>query len=272
MTQTVVRNLVLFAAGIFCGAAACGQPADYAVEIVCCGTSNDPADELTFENCCSTERRPDSRGRRSDTHHFLAYQFGAIAVLYAMPESVSGWTDEQKEDYSMSQWWDHVTHPRWDTDDFYINYILHPYWGGTYFVRSRERGFGEADSFWYSAALSTAYEFGAEAIFEQPSIQDLIATPVGGWFVGRYFMALREDILAGHDPGTRLPFRQRFILTMTDPLGVLNRAVDGWFGLDQRFNVQPYVKVRPVGNPVTGDGPVPDQTERMYGINFTYVW
>jgi hypothetical protein len=271
MTRKRAKYAAALVACVSC-CAANGQPAEYAVEIVCCGTPNDMVDDVTFETCCATARWPDWRGRRSDTYHFLAYQFGAIAVLYALPESVSGWTDEQKENYSMSQWWDHVTHPRWDTDDFYINYILHPYWGGTYFVRSRERGFDDVESFWYAAALSTAYEFGAEAIFEQPSIQDLIATPVGGWFVGRYFMTLREDILAGHDAMTELPFRQRVVLFMTDPLGAINRTVDGWFGLGQSFNVQPYVKERPVGDRGAIGGPVPLQTERVYGVTFTYVW
>jgi hypothetical protein len=205
------------------------------------------------------------------TYRFGSRPGGAVAILYVMPESVSGWTDEQKENFSLSQWWEHVQHPTWDSDEFYINYILHPYWGGAYFVRSRERGFNEADSFWYSAALSASYEFGVEAFAEQPSIQDLIVTG-RRLVVGRYFMALREDILAGRDAQARLPFRQRFILAMTDPLGAINHTVNGWFGLEQRFNVQPYVRVRAVRDRVTGEGPVPSQTERMYGINFTYLW
>ena len=80
----------------------------------------------------------DSRGLRRDTWHFLGYQAATIGFLYALPEGVSGWTEEQKEGYSMSIWWDNVTHPQIDSDDFYINYILHPYWGAAYF-RSRTR-------------------------------------------------------------------------------------------------------------------------------------
>jgi O-acetylhomoserine/O-acetylserine sulfhydrylase len=60
--------------------------------------------------------------------------------------------------------------------------------------RARERGFDERASFWYSFAMSTAYEFGAEALFEQPSIQDLIVTPVGGVILGEYFIRLRARI------------------------------------------------------------------------------
>ncbi|MCI0518118.1 MAG: DUF3943 domain-containing protein [Woeseiaceae bacterium] len=253
-------------------AATNAEQVDYSKEILCCGKWTVTAHELAAEDCCASTRLPDWRGRRSDTRHFFGYQFGAIALLYVMPESVSGWTDEQKDEYSLSQWWDNVTHPTWDTDDFYINYILHPYWGGAYFVRSRERGYGDADSFWYAAALSASYEFGAEALFEQPSIQDLIVTPVGGWFVGRYFMGLRESILAGHFSGSELPFRERFLLAATDPLGAINRTVDGWFGLDQRLTVHPYLKMRSVRSPAMHERPGALQSERVYGITVSWSW
>ena len=48
---------------------------------------------------------PDDSGLWRDTKYFLGYQFGAMAILYAMPESVSGWSSEQKKDYSFSDWW-----------------------------------------------------------------------------------------------------------------------------------------------------------------------
>jgi hypothetical protein len=68
----------------------------------------------------------DRRGLRRDTWYFVGYQFVAIGILYSMPEDVTGWTDEQKHDYSLSEWWENATHPQMDSDDFYINYILHP--------------------------------------------------------------------------------------------------------------------------------------------------
>jgi hypothetical protein len=101
----------------------------------------------------------DGAGLWRDTKYFLGYQFGAIAILYAMPESVSGWSDEQKKDYSLSVWWEKTTHPENDSDDFYINYILHPYWGASYFVRARERGYNNWQAFGYSALLSSIFEF-----------------------------------------------------------------------------------------------------------------
>lgn len=169
---------------------------------------------------------PDRRGRRSDTRHFLAYQVASLTILYALPESTTGWTTEQKENYSLGRWWDNVRHPEWDSDDFFINYVTHPYWGAAYFVRSRERGYGDLDSFWYAAALSASFEFGAESLFEAPSIQDLIVAPVGGWLLGRFFMSVRQDITGGRDDPSELPFRHKFFIALTDPLGAINNTVD----------------------------------------------
>jgi hypothetical protein len=121
------------------------------------------------------DRGPDSEGLWRDTRYFLGYQVAAIGILYAMPESVTGWTDEQKHNYSLSVWWDNVTSPSCDSDDFFINYVTHPYWGAAYYMRAHERGYDRKAAFWYSVLLSTTYEFGVEALFEEPSIQDLVS-------------------------------------------------------------------------------------------------
>jgi hypothetical protein len=213
----------------------------------------------------------DRRGLRRDTWYFLGYQFAVIGILYIAPESVSGWTDEQKSDYSLSIWWDNVKNPTRDSDDFYINYILHPYWGAAYFVRARERGYPNSEAFWYSALLSTLYEFGAEALFEQPSIQDLIVTPVFGSLLGIYFMNVRDDV---HERELARGYRStgdKWILVLTDPLGSLNGMFDRWFGWDEA-NVQfsPYYRVRqPV---LPGSTQSPNVTDTEFGIQFSVAW
>lgn len=280
MTLSSKKCLSVLAASIVYGTAARGEMTDDPLGTVTCipateqavtGRRPVSADGSKFGISCTAGRDPDRRGRRADTVHFLGYQVATIAILYSLPESTTGWTSERKENYSLAQWWDNVQRPQWDTDDHFVNYVMHPYWGAAYFVRSRERGYGELDSFLYAAALSAAYEFGAEALFEEPSIQDLITTPVGGWLLGRYFMGLREDILGGHDSASELPFRQRFVLTVTDPLGAVNRTVDRWFGLEH-LKMQPFAHVRPVTGRVAGDATTSAQTERIYGITFTYEW
>jgi hypothetical protein len=220
------------------------------------------------------QQPPDSRdwaGMRKDTGYFLGYQFAVIGVLYVMPESISGWTQEQKDSFSVQKWKDNIRHVVWDKDEWYINYILHPYWGATYYVRAQQRGFGPVGSFWYSAMLSTMYEFGAEALFEKPSIQDMIFTPVGGAIVGDYFMTLRGEIQArGATSGM-----DRFLLIVTDPLGALNNKVDGWLGKDASVTLQPVFGPMVVPTAAAGDSdalPSYSLSAPMLGVKTTLRW
>ena len=229
---------------------------------------DDPDHEIEYTS--EIEDR-DRAGLRRDTMYFLAYQWVVIGLLYAAPESVSGWTDEQKDGYDMSIWWDNVTHPELDTDDFYINYILHPYWGAAYYVRARERGYDDRQAFWYSFMLSCIYEFGAEALFEESSIQDLIVTPVGGMLVGRYFMKVRDRV---RDREMKLGYRRtrdKWIWVLTDPLGSMNNAVDRMIGRDVNLQFRPYRYVPRNG----ARSPLALQnleSEPVYGIQFHIEW
>lgn len=213
----------------------------------------------------------DWEGLKRDTRYFLGYQWVTIAILYASPESVSGWSDEQKEQYDLSIWWDNVKHPEVDTDDFYINYLLHPYWGAAYFVRAQERGYDDRAAFWYSAFLSTLYEFGAEALFEEPSVQDLIVTPVLGSLLGKYFMRVRRDILDREEDLGYRGTRDRWLWTLTDPLGALNRRVDKWLGRDVELQIRPYsYAMRPIQTAQLGA--LPAESEIVFGIAVQLQW
>jgi Domain of unknown function (DUF3943) len=101
-----------------------------------------------------------------------------------LPEDVPKWTVEQRRT-SLQRWWENVRHPVWDDDHWYVNYLGHPYFGAIAYIRAGERRFGAFGGFWYAALLSGLYEFGIEALFERPSYQDLIVTPVGGWTAPR---------------------------------------------------------------------------------------
>ena len=213
----------------------------------------------------------DSAGLKRDTWYFLGYQWVTIGLLYAAPEGVSGWTDEQKEGYSMSIWWDNVTHPQIDSDDFYINYILHPYWGAAYYVRAQERGYSRSQSFWYSVLLSSAYEFGAEALFEEPSIQDIVVTPILGSMLGDYFMRVRRNIGDREDQLRYRKTSDKWLWVITDPLGSLNQQIDDWLGLEGRLQIRPYsVAMRQDANTTPGPGDPFD--DRVYGLEFRLEW
>jgi hypothetical protein len=169
----------------------------------------------------------DYSGLKRDTAYFFGYQFFIVGLLYAMPEEISAWTDEQKEEYTFDKWWHNVSNPRWDNDKWYINYILHPYWGMTYYTRGRERGLSETGAFWFSFTLSSIYEFGLEALFEPVSIQDVIFTPGVGALLGWYFEDTRREI----KQQSTFSAWDKTILIATDPLGTLNTMVDNLFGV-----------------------------------------
>ena len=179
---------------------------------------------------------PDWHGIKRDTVYFIGLQFAAIAVLYIAPESLSGWDKEAKDNYSLSRWTENVRNPVWDEDEWYVNYILHPYWGATYYIRAQERGLNRLQSFWYSFLLSTLYEFGAEALFEPVSYQDLIVTPVAGALLGEYvFNPIREWVRAKD----KLGWTDKTMLFLTDPLGVVSAGMDRLFGVITEVSFSP---------------------------------
>lgn len=169
----------------------------------------------------------DFSGLKRDTAYFFGYQFFIVGLLYVLPESVSAWSDEQKEEYTFEKWKNNVTEPHWDHDRWYINYIFHPYWGMTYYTRGRERGLTEMGAFWYSFTLSCIYEFGLEALFEPVSIQDIVFTPTIGSLLGWYV----EDTRRAIKSQSEFNGWDKTILIATDPLGSLNTVVDNLFGV-----------------------------------------
>jgi len=199
--------------------------------------------KLSLEAGADTEEDRDWDGLKQDTLYFALTQMAVIGVLYVSPESVSSWSAEDKEQYTFEKWKDNVSNPVWDTDQWWINYVMHPYWGGAYYVRASERGYGPTQSFWYSFMLSTMYEFGAEAFFEPVSVQDLIFTPGLGFFVGRYFMSVREGIEFREMNGESLTGTDRVKLIITDPLGAVNRGINNALGREVSFTLTPAVMV-----------------------------
>lgn len=202
------------------------------------GSKKDPA-----------EPHRDWKGIGRDTAFFLGYQGVFAGFLYFLPESVTSWTKEQKKT-TVGKWGENVRNPVWDSDKWWINYIGHPYFGATYYIRARERGFGEFGSFCYSALLSGMYEFGIEAFFEPPSYQDLIVTPAGGYLLGKFvFEPIRERIKAK----PQLRWYDHLTLILTDPLGALNSVFERLLGIKSDIRVQFRLPALPRGDPLSYD-------------------
>ena len=194
----------------------------------------DKPDASEGGNAAPGALRNDWRGLGRDTGFFLGYQMVGAGILYLLPEDVTKWTAEQRKT-SMHQWWENVQHPTWDKDNWYVNYLGHPYFGAIAYIRARERRFGAFGAFWYAALLSGLYEFGIEALFEQPSYQDLIVTPMAGTLLGALlFEPIREHIQG--KPERR--WYDHLTLTVTDPLGAANSLFERWLGIEADVQVQ----------------------------------
>lgn len=122
----------------------------------------------------------DWAGMRRDLYYLIGWQVVATAIIYQAPFEFSNWSEDEKDQLDFEQWGENVTDIVWDEDHWAVNYITHPYWGAGYYIRGRERGFSRKESFWVAVLYSSVYEFGVESFLEQPSIQDLIVTPVAG--------------------------------------------------------------------------------------------
>lgn len=195
-------------------------------------TADDAREKFHLLPDNSSEPR-DWVGLGRDTAFLLSYQIVGAGILYVLPKSVSNWSDRNKDELSFDKWWDNVQHPHWDDDHWAVNYLGHSYFGLTYYTRARERGFDRIDSFLYSAFASALYEFGIEALVEQPSYQDLIVTPVGGALLGLAVEPLRSWI----KHKAKLKWYEHAALIATDPIGALNYVAESLLGIKSDIRV-----------------------------------
>lgn len=213
----------------------------------------------------------DLNGLKRDSWSILGYQAAAIGVLYAMPEDISKWSAEQKDSLGLGVWWDNASNPVWDKDPDVINYVLHPYWGAAYFVRARERGFNERESFLYAVLLSSAYEFGAEALVEKASIQDLLVTPIAGALIGQYFMTVRTRIHNRQLTTGTHRATDKWLLALTDPIGAANTGLGNLFPHNAVVALRPYVS-RDTSTFLSQDGYPATDSAAVYGLQLQISW
>ncbi|NIP39116.1 MAG: DUF3943 domain-containing protein [Candidatus Dadabacteria bacterium] len=103
-------------------------------------------------------------------------------------------------DTSISDWIDNIT--QWpetdDGDEFFTNFITHPYIGSMYYLYYRERGHSRVKSALGSVLQSTLFEYTIEGLVETPSLPDLIFTPLVGAPLGEVFVETSQW-LSGRD-------------------------------------------------------------------------
>ena len=109
------------------------------------------------------------------------------SILIVMPQSISQWDPKKKFrlDNLQNQYISSYTKPPIvDNDLWAINYIGHPYQGSFYYNSVRSQGAGIWESAAFCLGQSLLWEYLWEGGMEQPSVQDLIVTPVLGFALG----------------------------------------------------------------------------------------
>ncbi|MFK0571033.1 DUF3943 domain-containing protein [Endozoicomonas sp.] len=201
-------------------------------------TESDPDTEFTFS--LQEERSPwavtlfdenpkeDQARLWGQTKLMFGLGVGVVAALAVMPESFTNWDKDELKNFH-KKWWDNVSSgPVMDEDEWFLNYVTHPYFGGVYYIVARESGYDQWNSFVYSFLMSTFYwEYGIEAIAEVPSIQDIIITPVGGWLYGEWAYQKKLTIRDNDNLVWDSPTLGSTALFFLDPVDSIDQWING---------------------------------------------
>jgi hypothetical protein len=88
--------------------------------------------------------------------------------------------------------------------------------------RARNRNLNWWQSFLYSAAMSTFWEYVTEGYYEQVSVQDLFITPIAGAVLGELRFQAKQALI---DPSTGKArgFWRKALVVLLDPMDGLSR-------------------------------------------------
>ena len=112
----------------------------------------------------------------------------------------------------------------WDDNSFTTNQFAHPYHGSLYFNAARSNGY----DFWQSVPFVFAGSWLWEYMFEthHPSLNDWVATSVGGAAMGEIFHRLSMTIRDNTATGSERTWREVGSFAV-NPMGGVNRIIDG---------------------------------------------
>jgi hypothetical protein len=131
--------------------------------------------------------------------------------------------DSEYETDGHSIWKNLTTAPQFDADPFSVNQLGHPYQGSVYYGLARSAGHSYWASLGYTIFGSFVWETAGETT--PPSINDHVATGVGGTFVGEALFRMASLLLegGGETPGV---WRELGAAVLSPGLG-FNRLVFG---------------------------------------------
>lgn len=165
---------------------------------------------------------PDSKWAYLGTSAMLTIT-GSLAgagILFLMPESVTKWDKEDIKNLGTNYLRKVKSGPVVDKDEWWLNWITHPYWGAVYYLQTRRAGFNWGFSTFYSFLCSTFFwEYGIEAFAETPSWQDLVVTPALGSLFGELFYLGINYIQNNNSELFGSKFLGGLMLFLMDPIG-----------------------------------------------------
>ncbi|HAS6347712.1 TPA: DUF3943 domain-containing protein [Vibrio vulnificus] len=168
------------------------------------------------------------------TYTILGLSVATVGLMTLLPESITKWDDEARNLSNLgSKWKDNVSDgPIWDRDEHFLNYVMHPYFGGVYYTAARHAGYNEFESFLYSSVMSAFFwEYGVEAFAEIPSWQDLFITPFFGAVVGEIMLETEQNIIANGGEVLGSATMGDVSLFFLNPVGHIHYWVtDAWGG------------------------------------------
>lgn len=140
----------------------------------------------SLNNCVVLRNQHASLTRKIIRGNAIMFSVDAIcfATLFAAPESFSKWDRtkilELKTNYEQT----FTKPPVIDKDLWYINYVGHPLQGSYYYNAIRSQGATKLQSILFTCGHVIIWEYLIEGGMEQPSIQDLLVTPIAGSILG----------------------------------------------------------------------------------------
>lgn len=123
----------------------------------------------------------------------LMVEAGCMIVLLNSNPDFSKWSRWGRSNLRAHYTAAYTLPPVIDKDDWFTDYVEHPYQGALDYNALRSQGAPIWQSALFVTLHSTLWEYVIEASEERPSIQDLIVTPIGGSLFGElaHFATMR---------------------------------------------------------------------------------
>jgi hypothetical protein len=162
-------------------------------------------------------------------------QFAGFGYQMIGAENINGWTNGSFDNVARG----FTTSPQFDTDNFFMNYIGHPYMGSTFYLIARNRGLGIFGSWLVSTCGSLLWEYFYEAFYEIPSATDLLVTSNVGTVIGELSWQAKQALVRSNAIERRR--WKEVLIFAVDPWN----TVSGWLNVGpmwaiDRASINPY--------------------------------